>query len=138
MKPSPESRSRSNPATTAVARCGCRCDAPARRPSRTREFGRESMGDLCSQVRGVFIDRLDAAYLGGRLGELLGRDHAHPEVRSRALALLQEVQLALFPEDFAEDEEAAAAIAGLVPSHGPALNRVGPRRMAAFLAMVGG
>src|SRR5690348_8849586 len=53
-------------------------------------------------VRGLLIGRLDRAFTDGALGELLGRDHPDPGVRSRALDLFQQLMLALFPEDFAD------------------------------------
>ena len=61
-------------------------------------------------VWGLLIGRLDRSYLDGELGrflngvlaELLGRDPDEPRVREISLGLLQHIQLALFPEDFAD------------------------------------
>jgi hypothetical protein len=82
-----------------------------------------------SRVRGIFITRLDEVYAGRiepammlRLREIVRATLDNDErmtleaMRSFCLSVFQEVQLALFPEEFAEPEDAIRP--GLIPTGG--------------------
>lgn len=127
------------PEKTAKLRRGC---APGE--SRPLHFGRApDAREAAGVVRGVLLDRLDAEYLTGELGRLLGRDSADEGVRARALRLYQAVAYCLFPEAFEDDPAVRGAVAaahrgdraaaGLVPASGR-LERVGAARLRAFAA----
>jgi hypothetical protein len=88
-------------------------------------------------IRGALIDRLDAAL---PLLEVAVRQAVHdsarrgssPEefVRALAVAVVQRVQVALFPEEFV----AAPARAGLVPPGGPP--RAGRKRVDGYARLL--
>jgi len=93
--------------------------------------------DDCRTIRGVLISRLDDCFELGvkpklvkRLKELIRMvlngsvDGTQKEMESFVREVFQEMQAALFPEEFLTDEEAATEIRGLVPKAGQGLERV--------------
>ena len=110
-------------------------------PGRWASFADADAQRNLAFVRGVFIDRLDGRLnaIVEAVGRACGDDLPGPRDRlNLAVRVVQEVQLALFPEEFADDPEAAAAIAGLVPPRGEGLNRVGVERFRAFARVLTG
>lgn len=110
-----------------------------RRPPRPKLFAAGDCEQACAVVRGVMIETLDRAYCDGGLGAVLWRDSESDELVKVGLNTLAEIQLALFPEEFAKDHGLAARIeaarAGreadsLVPPGGP--RRAGAERVAVY------
>ena len=96
----------------------------------------------CSHIRGVLIARLDDVYDVKILPLLLRFRVAEWE----AVEVFQEIQLALFPEEFAEDAEVAARRAealagrscGLIPKPTTGyLNQCGAVRLLAMARKLG-
>lgn len=112
---------------------------PRRWTPRPGNFAHSDPGRLAALVRGELIERLDTLLLQAvpvweaRFGTS----------REQSISLIQCVQLALFPDEFSDDERAAEEIAqtigdrrALVPIDGP-IERVGTDAMAAYAESLG-
>lgn len=106
---------------------------------RPGNFATTSQGQLAALVRGELIERLDSLLL--QAVPVWEAKFGTP--RAQSISLIQCVQLALFPDEFSDDEQASEEIAGmiqdrraLVPIDGP-IERVGPEAMAAYADYLG-
>jgi len=90
----------------------------------------ETVDEKAALARGVFAERLDKGYLEGPLGWLLYRDSPDESARRWGLEVFQALALAVLPEEYGDDPNAA----GLVPRGGG--KRVGADRLVAFVELV--
>ena len=102
----------------------------------------ETLEAACAHVRGVYIERLDSVYEARVLPLMLRFRLAEWE----AVEVFQAIQLALFPEEFAEDHEVAeryaevkrGKMAGLIPRPTTGLlNHCGSDRLLASARALG-
>jgi hypothetical protein len=100
MTPAPSARPPGPESHPAGCSCRHRKPSPA---SRRRE--QKAVNRLCVQLRTELIDRLDRAFAGGPLGDIIRT--VSPDAAGR---MMNEIQVALFPSAFDEPTHAAELV----------------------------